>query len=98
MQNIHQVPTQSRPNKCCKAMGQFHRGDRAVAGEKSHLLLVSCCLVSWGASAGAFQAEGALDCVAHRRVSRSMSLSWVFSRVRSDGTARRLLSGVTDPV
>lgn len=79
-------------------MGQFHREVRAVAGKKSHLLLVFCCLESWGVSAGAFQAEKALDWVAHRRVSRSMSLSWVFSGGRSDGRAGTLLSGDTAPV
>lgn len=55
-------------------------------------------MVSWGVSAGTLQAEGALDCVAHRRMSCSMSLSWLFGRGWSDGKAGRLLSGDTHGV
>ena len=98
MRNIHQVPPP--PGRLINAASPWATSteDRAVAGKKSHLLLVSRCLVSWGVSAGAFQAEEALDCVAPRRASRSMSLSWVLSRVWSEGRAGRLLSGDTAPV
>lgn len=69
------------------------REDRGSGWQKSHLLLASCCVVSSGVSAGTLQAEGALDCVAHRRISCSMSLSWLFGRGWSDGRVGRLLSG-----
>lgn len=67
-----------------------------MAGKKSHLLPASCCLVPWGMSAGTFLAEeGALDCVAHRRASRSMSLSWALGTGWPAGRCKRLLSADT---
>lgn len=52
----------------------------------SHLLPASCGLMSWGMSEGTLQAEEkALDCMAHRRVSCPMSLSWVLGLAWSVG-------------